>query len=88
MPYEPRRDVFWNGEFEAQLAGLIPDEEEAGEFVAGAEDLLSRKPELGSRASDDGTVWSIPMTLLGERELWLLYSFDESRVVLLAVVLA
>lgn len=49
---EPRRSVVREHEFEEQLSAIIVDAEEADGFVAGAENLLSRDPEIGSAIGD------------------------------------
>ncbi len=81
---EPQRSVVREHEFEEQLRAIIADAEEADEFVAGAENLLSRDPEIGSAIGDG--VWFLPMAVVGDSQISLYYTFDAERVMLLAIV--
>ena len=84
--YEPRRDVFREEEFNEQLRALIPDFEEADEFTAGAEDLLSREPEIGVPATSDDSIWILPMPPVRGRRVTLYYTFDQTSVVFLCIL--
>lgn len=79
----PRRSIVREGLFEDSLAALIGDAEQADEFVAGAEDLLSREPESGSPLA--GGVWALPMAPLKDAAVYLYYSFDECTVLFIAI---
>ena len=82
----PRLEIIHEHEFEEQLAALVPDVERADEFTAAAEDLLSRLPRSGLPASRDGSVWGLPMSPLGGRQVTLYYTIDENSVTLLSIV--
>ena len=82
----PRLEIIHEHEFEEQLAALIPGFEQADEFTAAAEDLLSRLPHSGLPASRDGSIWGLPMSPVGGRQVTLYYSFDEHSVTLLSIV--
>ena len=78
-----RRSIVREELFEDSLAALIGDAEEADEFTAAAEDLLSREPEIGT-PSESG-VWTLPMAPIGESAVYLYYTFDEDTVLFLAI---
>ena len=79
----PRRSIVREHLFEDSLATLFPLIEEADEFVAAAEDVLSEDPELG-RPLRDG-VWMLPMNAVRGADVWLYYAFDEETVTFLAI---
>lgn len=82
----PCLEIIHEHEFEEQLAALVPDVEQADEFTAAAEDLLSRLPWSGLPASRDGLVWGLPMSPVGGRQVTLYYTFDDHSVTLLWIV--
>lgn len=82
MPESPRQ-VIRERSFERDLRALIQDAREADDFVEAAEFVLARDPEIGSPL-DDG-IWFLPMAPLGEEQVALYYTFDESTVTLLAI---
>lgn len=86
MPDLPRLEIIHEHEFEGQLTALIPNVEQADEFTAAAEDLLSRQPRSGLIASRDGAVWGLPMSPVRGRQVTLYYTFDDRTVTLLSIV--
>ena len=86
MPDFPRLEIIHEHEFEEQLAALIPDAEEADDFTAAAEDLLSRDPRSGFVASLKLGIWILPMFPIRGRQVTLYYTFDERAVTLLSIV--
>lgn len=82
-----RRTVVHDHEFEEQLQKLLVNAEEADEFIAAAECLLSRKPQLGSVAAEGPPqVWMLALPPIRDKAAALFYTFDDSTVILLAVV--
>ena len=67
----PRLEIIHEHEFEEQLAALIPDAEEADDFTAAAEDLLSRDPRSGFVASLKLGIWILPMFPIRGRQVTL-----------------
>lgn len=86
MPHTPRLEIVHEHEFEEQLAALIPDAEQADEFIAAADDLLSREPLSGDLASPALGIWGLPMFPIRGRQVTLYYTFDERAVTLLSIV--
>ena len=86
MSDQPRLEIIREHEFEEQSRALIIDTEDADEFTAGAEDLLSREPESGVPASRDGSIWFLPMAPVRSRRVSLFYTFDETTVVFLSIL--
>ncbi len=79
------RTVIREPDFEEELATLIPDVEEADDFVQAAELILARDPEVGTNAQ--GTdVWLLPMAPVGGTEVYLYYTFDAEAVYLIAIL--
>lgn len=83
---ERRRSIVREHGFERELRSLIREALAADEFVEGAEFLLSGDPECGTVA-DEGPpeVWVMPMAPVGNRSVWLFYSFDETTVRFLSI---
>ncbi len=79
-----RLSIIYDSEFEEQLSALISDYFEADEFVRGAEDLLSRLPQSGTRLTD--SVWSLPMCPVSNRQVTLFYAIGETAVIFLAIL--
>ena len=71
--------------FEEQLAKLLPDAEEADEFVMAAEWVLSRGPHAGVPVAPTGSVWRLPMMPLRGEQISLYYTFDSETVNFLAI---
>jgi hypothetical protein len=86
MPDQPRLEVIHEHEFEEQLAALVPNLEQADEFTAAVEDMLSRLPRSGRPVSRDGSIWECPMFPVRGRQVTLYYTFDERAVTLLSIV--
>jgi hypothetical protein len=86
MPDLPRRGIIREHEFEDQLYRLIPNFEEADEFVNGAEYTLAMNPECGMPATKDGSVWYLPMCPVRGRRVSLFYDFDGQTVNFLAIL--
>ena len=82
----PSREIIREHEFEAQLRALIPDAEEADKFTLGAEYVLAREPRDGVAVSRDGSIWYLPMSPVRGRRVSLYYSFDQNKVVFLAIL--
>ena len=79
----PPRSIIREEAFDDELRVLLPDEEEADEYTAAAEDLLSREPEMG--VPTEVGVWALPMQPVENEAVWLLYTFDESAVIFLGL---
>jgi len=78
------REIVKNPLFEQDLSKLEFDAVRADEFTEGAEFILSRNPEYGTKIARD--VWFLPMWRLGEgRSVNLYYTFDSDRVYFLAL---
>lgn len=77
------RQVVREHSFERELRALIQDAREADDFVEAAEFILARDPEVGSRLGNG--IWFLPMAPIGEIQLALYYTFDDSTVTLLAI---
>ena len=84
MPENLRR-VVREHRFERELRRLIADAIEADEFVEGAEWLLARDPFIGSQVEANSPVWFLPMAPVGDVQVSLYYTFDESTVWLLSI---
>ena len=82
-----RRSIVRENEFEEQLEALICNAEEAEDFIAAAEDILSEDPTLGALA-DAGPpeIWTLALPPVRDQAVSLFYTFDESVVILLHVV--
>ena len=78
------REIVKNPLFEQDLSKLEFDAVRADEFTQGAEFILSRNPEYGTKISRD--VWFLPMWQPSEgRSVSLYYTFDQDHVYFLAV---
>jgi hypothetical protein len=80
------REIIREPEFEEQLAAIQPNPEEADDFTLGAEFVLARDAESGLPASQDRSVWYLPMCPVRGRRVSLFYTFDEHAVTFLAIV--
>ena len=70
--------------FEKELRALIRDAIRADEFVEGAEFVLARDPRKGVEIP--GTqIWFMPMALIGNDQITLYYTFNETTVWLLSI---
>ena len=81
----PLRSIVREHLFEEGLAKLIPDAEEADEFVMAAEYVLARGPGAGMPVSATGTVWRLPMMPMRGEQISLYYTFDSETVKFLAI---
>ena len=79
------RSVIREFHFEKDLAELIGDHAEADDFVAGAEWLLARDPESGTRTDEGSVVWILPMAPIRDEQVALYYTFDNSTVWLISI---
>jgi hypothetical protein len=88
MPYEfePRREIVREHEFEEQLRTLIPNEEEADDYTAAAEDILASDPRQGVEVSPERSIWILPMAPVRGAGVSLFYTFDETSVTFLAIL--
>jgi len=78
------REIVKNPRFEQDLAQLEFDAIRADEFTEGAEFVLSRNPEYGTKITRD--VWFLPMWRPGEgKNVNLYYAFDKDHVYFLAL---
>jgi len=81
------REIVKNPRFEQDLAQLEFDAVRADEFTEGAEFVLSRNPEYGTKIARD--VWFLPMWRPAEgKSVNLYYTFDGDRVYFLALTRA
>ena len=81
----PQRSIVRAHLFEEGLAKLIPDAEEADDFVMAAEYVLSKSPHAGLPVTPKATVWRLPMMPLGGEQISLYYTFDSETVNFLAI---
>ena len=86
MPDKFRREIIHEHEFEEQLERLLVNMEEADEFMASAEDLLSYEPTAGRLASEEFGLWSLAMFPIRGKTVTLYYSFDERTVTLVSII--
>ena len=77
---KPLRSVVREHHFEKDLADLVGDIKAADDFVAAAEWLLARNPEIGSPADRGSAVWFLPMAPIEDAQVALFYTFDDSTV--------
>lgn len=78
------REIVKNPLFEQDLSKLEFDAVRADEFTEGAEFVLSRNPEYGTKIAKN--VWFLPMWRPGEgKSVNLYYAFDSDHVYFLAL---
>ena len=78
------REIVKNPGFEQDLSQLEFDAVRADEFTEGAEFVLSRNPEYGTKVTRD--VWFLPMWRPAEGKcVNLYYTFDGDHVFFLAL---
>jgi hypothetical protein len=80
VPGVPPRGIIHEHEFEEQLARLIVDPEQADDFIAAAEEILSVNPRRGMPAEESEEVWYLVMFPVRGRRISLFYTFDEETV--------
>ena len=78
-----RRSIVSSPEFIDELEVFVGEGQPALEFIARAEDLLSREPRSGVTA--DGEVWLLSLAPIGDLQLTIYYAFDGDNVLLLAI---
>ena len=83
MAAPPFREVIREHRFERELRHLIRENRAADDFVSAAEIVLAHNPEIGSQVSEK--VWFLPMSSIGDAQVSLYYTFDESTVWLLSI---
>lgn len=81
----PSRSVIREEAFEDELHVLIRDAETADEYTAAAETLLACDPTAGMPVPGAAEVWALPMSPVGGKTVWLLYSFDAETVLFLGL---
>ena len=82
-----RRSVVREHEFEEQLAALIPDTEQADEFVAAAEYLLAADPTIGARVHvGPPEIWTLAMQPVRGHAVAMYYTFDVETVIFLSIL--
>jgi hypothetical protein len=78
------REIVKNPGFEQDLSQLEFDAVRADEFTEGAEFILSRNPEYGTRIAK--SVWFLPMWQPAEgKRVNLYYTFNNDKVFFLAL---
>jgi hypothetical protein len=78
------REIVKNPGFEQDLSQLEFDAVRADQFTDGAEFVLSRNPEYGTKVAKN--VWFLPMWRIAEgRSVNLYYTFDLDHVYFLAL---
>lgn len=78
------RTIVKNPLFEQDLSKLEFDAVRADEFTEGAEFVLSRNPEYGTKITRD--VWFLPMWQPSEgKRVNLYYTFDQDRIFFLSL---
>lgn len=83
---ENRRSVVHEPEFIDDLSRLIFDDERSLDYIAAAEDLLSREPESGVLVNAEGPVWFLDLPPIRGRQVGLWYTLDAETVILLNVL--
>src|SRR5436305_429798 len=83
MP-EHIRQVVREHQFERELRNLIAEAIPADQFVEAAEFLLARDPLIGAQ-TEDPLVWAMPMAPIGDAQIALYYTFDDSTLWLLSI---
>ena len=83
---EKRRSVVHEPEFIDDLSRLIFDDESSLDYIAAAEDLLSREPESGVCVDAEGLVWFLDLPPIRGRQVGLWYTFDGNTVIFLNVL--
>jgi hypothetical protein len=79
-----RRDVFRQPGFDQDLLRLGFDAVRADEFTEGAEWILSRYPDFGTKLAQNLNVWFLPIGRPSQG-LSLYYTYDEDRVYFLSL---
>jgi hypothetical protein len=84
LPPSKLREIIKQAQFEDELRELESDPVRADEFIEGAEFVLSRNPEYGTKVARD--VWFLPMwrQTLGH-SVSLFYAYDPDRVFFLSI---
>jgi hypothetical protein len=83
---EKRRSVVHEHEFIEDLSRLIFDEGAGIEYIAGAEDLLSREPMSGVCVDADDWMWFLDLPPIRGHQVGLWYTFDDDTVIFLHVL--
>jgi hypothetical protein len=78
------RQIIREHRFERELRALIQEAIPADQFVEAAEYLLARDPLIGT-PTDDLLVWAMPMAPIGDAQIALYYTFNNSTVWLLSI---
>jgi hypothetical protein len=65
---------------------LVPNAEEADDFIAGAQTLLASEPKSGMPCVPDESIWYLAMSPVGNRRVALFYKFDEKWVIFLLIL--
>jgi hypothetical protein len=86
MPDFSFREIIREHEFEDQLNRLIPNSEEADDYIVGAEFTLAVYPQSGMPAAEDRSIWYLPMCPVRGKRVSLFYDFDEQFVNFLAIL--
>ncbi len=81
---ERQRSIIHEPEFIDELGVFVGRAEEALNFIASAEDLLSREPESGV-PDDEGLVWLLSLPPIGDLQLTIYYTFGAETVTFLAI---
>lgn len=82
-----RRSIEKEREFEEQLIALLVNDEHADDYVAAAEDVLSRDPKIGAVAAvGPPQIWMLALPPIRGRAAALFYTFTEDVVILLWIV--
>jgi hypothetical protein len=80
------RNVIFGEAFEDELRVLIRDPEAADKYVAAASAILAGDPSIGVMIEEGPPdIWTLPMSPVDGRTVWLRYSFDDSAVVFLGL---
>ena len=79
-----QRSIVHEPEFIDELGVFVGRAEEALDFIACAEALLSREPESGV-PDEEGLVWTLSLAPIGNLQLNIYYIFDEDAVTFLAL---
>lgn len=85
MPDLPRH-VIREHRFERDLRALIPDAPDATLSSRPRSSSFARDALAGQRTAHP-PVWALPMTAIGENQIVLYYTFDDSTVWLLSIAI-
>ena len=80
------RDIVYEPAFEDDMKAIHADFFRVDEFIQGAEWVLARQPETGTRIEDGSNVWCLPVAPSRSfRPAMLFYTFNDRKVWMLSL---